>query len=143
MLEHIPPAETDQAIANLCAATDRLLLSTTPDDFGEADHLNVQPPEAWAAALAGEGFFRDARARRLLRLPLGRPLHAQRGAPAETVRRYDRAWKRLRREADQLRDSLLSAQQQLAELERPARTAPSCWPSWTAPARRSCGCATC
>ena len=59
VLEHIPPAEADGAIANLCAATDRLLLSTTPEDYGEATHLNVQPPEAWSAALAREGFLRD------------------------------------------------------------------------------------
>ena len=35
-------------------ATDRILLSTTPDDYGEATHLNVQPPEDWAARCSPE-----------------------------------------------------------------------------------------
>ena len=48
-----------RAIANLCANTDRLLLSSTPTDYGEATHLNVRPQEAWSALLAREGFLRD------------------------------------------------------------------------------------
>ena len=59
VLEHIPPAETDAAIANLCGATDRLLVSSTPGDYGEPTHLNVQPPETWSAKLAQHGFMRD------------------------------------------------------------------------------------
>ena len=35
----------------------------------------------------------------------------------ETVRRYDRAWWRLRREVSEVRQSLLQSQNQLAELE--------------------------
>ena len=59
VLEHIPATEGGAAVATLAAATDRILLSTTPDDFAEATHLNVQPPEAWSATLAREGFLRE------------------------------------------------------------------------------------
>jgi 2-polyprenyl-3-methyl-5-hydroxy-6-metoxy-1,4-benzoquinol methylase len=125
VLEHIPPTETTAAIANLCAATDQLLLSTTPDDYGEATHLNVQPPEAWSAALAQEGFLREVEHDVSYVTPWA-GLYARKDEPvAEIVRRYDRSWARQRKEADQLRDSLLTAQERFAELEdQPAGTQP-------------------
>jgi SAM-dependent methyltransferase len=125
VLEHIPPAEGAAAISNLCAATDRLLLSTTPDDYGEATHLNVQSPEVWSAALAREGFLREVE-RDVTYVTPWAALYSRREEPlAETVSRYDRAWVRHRREADQLRDSLLTAQARLAELEdQPGGTRP-------------------
>jgi 2-polyprenyl-3-methyl-5-hydroxy-6-metoxy-1,4-benzoquinol methylase len=117
VLEHIPPAEASAVIGNLCAATERLLLSTTPDDYGEATHLNVQPPEAWSAALASETFLRDVE-RDVSYVTPWAALYTKREEPlAETVRRYDRSWSRQRHEADQLRDSLLVAQERFAELE--------------------------
>ncbi len=117
VLEHLPPGEGSSAVSNLAAATDRILLSTTPDDYGEATHLNVQPPEAWSAALAREGFLREVE-RDVTYVTPWAALYCRREEPlAETVGRYDRAWFRQRREVDQLRDSLLSAQERLAELE--------------------------
>ncbi len=117
VLEHVPPAEADQAIANLCGATDRLLLSTTPGDFGEPTHLNVQPPEWWAAKFAEHGFMRDLE-RDLSYLSPWAALYTRQEEPrAETVRRYDRAWWRLRREVSEVRESLLHSQERLAELE--------------------------
>ncbi|HEU5062365.1 MAG TPA: methyltransferase domain-containing protein [Solirubrobacterales bacterium] len=117
VIEHIPPEEADQAIANLCAATDRLLLSTTPQDFGEPTHVNVQPPEYWSAALARHGFFRDVD-RDFSYLSPWAGLYTRREEDtAETVRRYDRAWWRLRREVAEVRESLMAVQEQAAELE--------------------------
>ena len=117
VLEHLPPTETDAAVECLCAATDRLLISTTPGDFGEPTHLNVQPPEAWSAKLAQLGFLRDVE----LDLSYISPwaaLYRRREEPAsEIVRSYDRAWWRLRREAAELRDSLLRSQEQVSRLE--------------------------
>jgi SAM-dependent methyltransferase len=117
VLEHIPPADGAAAIANLCAATDRLLLSTTPDDYGEATHLNVQPPEAWSAALAREGFIRDVERDASFVTPWAALYIRTDKDLSEIVRGYDRAWVRQRREADQLRDSLLAAQERFAALE--------------------------
>jgi SAM-dependent methyltransferase len=117
VLEHVPPAETDLAIANLCGAADRLLLSTTPGDFGEPTHLNVQPPEAWSAKLAAHGFMRDLE-RDVSYLSPWAALYTRQDEPqVETVRRYDRSWWRLRREVSEVRSSLLRSQDQLAELE--------------------------
>lgn len=117
VVEHIPPEQADEALANLCAATDRLLLSTTPQDFGEPTHLNVQPPEAWSAALARHGFYRDVERDFSYLSPWAGLYTRREEEPAETVRRYDRAWWRLRREAMEVRESLLQVQEQLAQLE--------------------------
>jgi SAM-dependent methyltransferase len=117
VLEHLPPAETDLAIANLCGATDRLLFSSTPGDFGEPTHLNVLPPEAWSAKLAQQGFMRDLE-RDVSYLSPWAALYTRQDEPmADTVRRYDRAWWRLRREVTEVRESLLYTQDQLTGLE--------------------------
>jgi SAM-dependent methyltransferase len=117
VLEHIPPAEIDKVIANLCRSTDRLLLSTTPEDFGEATHLNVQTPDAWSAALAREGFLRDLDQDFSFITPWA-ALYSRHEEPlAETVRRYDRAWWRLRSEISGVRASLLETQERMEKLE--------------------------
>lgn len=117
VLEHIAPEDSERVIANLCAATDRLLLSTTPDDYSEATHLNVRTPEAWSAALAAHGFYRDLE-RDFSYITPWAALYTRVDEPvAETVRRYDRSWSRLRREATDVRTALLEAQRQLSELE--------------------------
>lgn len=59
VLEHMAPADSERAIANLCAAADDLLISTSPFDYKEATHFNVQPPDYWAARFARHGFVRD------------------------------------------------------------------------------------
>lgn len=117
VLEHIPAEQADVAIANLCAASDRLLVSTSPRDYSEPTHLNVQPPEFWSAAFAREGFFREVE-RDLSYITPWAALYVRREEPlVETVRRYDRSWWRLRDEAHEVRTALLQAQEKLAELE--------------------------
>ncbi len=59
VLEHLQPAEASKAIANLCKHSDDILFSSTPYDYQEATHFNVQPPEYWAEAFARHGFLRD------------------------------------------------------------------------------------
>jgi SAM-dependent methyltransferase len=117
VVEHIPPRDADTVLANLCAATDRLLLSSTPENYGEPTHLNVQPPEAWAAALAKHGFYRDVE-RDFSYLSPWAALYTRREEDVvETVRRYDRAWWRLQREVGETRAALIALQEQLERLE--------------------------
>ncbi len=59
VMEHLTPEEGKKAIKNLCGATDDILFTSTPDDFKEPTHLNVQPPEYWAEIFALHGFIRD------------------------------------------------------------------------------------
>jgi hypothetical protein len=117
VLEHLPPADTDAAIANLCANTDRLLLSSSPTDYGEATHLNVRAPEAWSALLAREGFLRDLEADVSYVTPWAALYRRTEEPLPETVRRYDRSWWQLRTEVEELRRSLLTTQERLAGLE--------------------------
>jgi SAM-dependent methyltransferase len=116
VLEHLPPEETDEAIANLCAASDTLLISSTPNDYGEPTHFNVMQPEDWAARFAQHSFFRDLD-RDVSYLSPWAGVYVRREDPvAEVVRRYDRGWSRLRREAQEVRASLLRVQDELTEL---------------------------
>jgi GT2 family glycosyltransferase len=103
VLEHMRPDEARSAIANFCQHTDDVLLSSTPYDYEEITHFNVQPPEYWGELFAQNGFFRDvdfdasfitAWATRFRRSQ--EPLH-------RTVRAYERAYALLRKETQDLR----------------------------------------
>ena len=59
VLEHLYEEDGKQAIHNLCALSDRIIFSSTPDDFAERTHVNVQQREYWARLFAAEGFFDD------------------------------------------------------------------------------------
>jgi SAM-dependent methyltransferase len=120
VLEHVPPSQADIAIANLCQATDRILLSSTPRDYGEPTHLNVQQPEVWAAALAREGFLRDLDHDGSYLSPWAALYVRTEESLAETVRRYERSWWHLRWEATETREALLSLQARLEQFESEA-----------------------
>lgn len=59
VLEHMPAEMGRKAIANLCAHSEKIIFSSTPFDYMETTHYNVQPPEYWAGEFARHGFFRD------------------------------------------------------------------------------------
>ncbi|MDM8529922.1 glycosyltransferase [Anaerolineales bacterium HSG25] len=59
VLEHMPKAEAEQAVANFCQHADDILFSSTPFDYKEETHFNVQPTEYWVEQFARHGFFRD------------------------------------------------------------------------------------
>ena len=59
VVEHIEKSESETAIANLCKHTEKILFSSSPHDYGEVTHINVQQPEVWSQIFARNGFFRD------------------------------------------------------------------------------------
>lgn len=59
MVEHMNAEDGRTALSHMASATDRILLSTTPFDYEESTHFNVQPPEYWAQIMADLGFYRD------------------------------------------------------------------------------------
>ncbi len=59
VLEHMSLDEARAALSNICRHTDDVMFSSSPQDYGEATHLNVQPPDVWAEWFAREGFLRD------------------------------------------------------------------------------------
>lgn len=59
VIEHIEQGNDRIALEHMARATDRILLSSTPFDYAEPTHINVQPPEYWAELMASLGFYRD------------------------------------------------------------------------------------
>ena len=59
VVEHMPKQEAEAAVGNICRYSDDILFSSTPYNYKEATHLNVQPPEHWSELFARHGFLRD------------------------------------------------------------------------------------
>jgi SAM-dependent methyltransferase len=59
VLEHMPKEQSELAVANLCQHADDILFSSSPVDYKESTHFNVQPPEYWVSVFARHGFYRD------------------------------------------------------------------------------------
>jgi SAM-dependent methyltransferase len=116
-LERLPAEEAEAAIANICASTERLLLSTTPPEFGEGTHLSARPPEEWTEMLVRAGFRREIETDTSPIRPWGGLYRRTEEAPTETIRRYDRSWLELRAEIEELRRSLLAAEERLTKIE--------------------------
>jgi SAM-dependent methyltransferase len=117
VVEHMPANESRAAIANLCAASDRVLLSSSPFDYGEPTHLNVQPPEQWSALMATHGFVRDLDYDASYLTPWATLyVRVDKDVP-ELVRGYDRSWWRLRHEVFEVRSKVLELQERLSQAE--------------------------
>lgn len=59
VLEHLYAEDAAKAVHTLCGVADMVLFSSTPDDFTEPTHVNVQQREYWARLFAQCGFFDD------------------------------------------------------------------------------------
>lgn len=59
VLEHLSASEAERAIDNFCQHADEVLFSSTPFDYKEVTHINVQTPDYWTELFARHGFFRD------------------------------------------------------------------------------------
>lgn len=57
VLEHMDYASAASAIENFAKSTNRVLFSSTPDDFVEETHFNVLPPHRWISLFADVGFY--------------------------------------------------------------------------------------
>ncbi len=58
VLEHLQPSEAEEAIKNLCSWGDMIIFTSSPDDYTEPTHFNVQQPGYWAEKFARNGFVR-------------------------------------------------------------------------------------
>jgi SAM-dependent methyltransferase len=113
VIEHIPEPEAAKALENLCAATDRILISTSPFDYGEPTHVNVRPPEEWAARFASYGFVRDLGFDASFVTPWAALFRRATPSMPELVRDYERLANRLSTETNELRASALNLQNRL------------------------------
>ncbi len=114
-LEQLPQTEAEQAIANLCRHTDDLLFSSTPFDFKEVTHVNVQPPDYWAEQFARHGFFHDVDYDgSYLALWAMRLRRGHGGALGRVVGAYERRLWRLTQENSARRDLSIELRNELA-----------------------------
>lgn len=60
VVEHLPESAAAAAVANLAAAGDAILFSSSPSDFAEPTHQNVRPIDYWLKLFAVHGFTRAA-----------------------------------------------------------------------------------
>jgi SAM-dependent methyltransferase len=118
VVEHMEARDAETAIKNFCSQTDDLLLSSSPLDYREPTHVNVQPPEVWAELLARHGFFRDVDYDASFITPwagrfrkAGEPIH-------RLVRQYERRHWLLQHEASDARAYSVEIQAKLDEAER-------------------------
>lgn len=114
VLEHIPPAEAERAIANLCAHTDDILFSSTPFDYKEATHCNVQPPEYWAERFARHGFYRDVDFDASFITSWAARFRKSREPVSRIIAAYERRWWQLQQESRARRELNIEQRNELA-----------------------------
>jgi SAM-dependent methyltransferase len=120
VVEHMQPADGEVTIKRLASVGDRIFFSSSPNDYAEATHVNVQPSEHWSALFARAGYFRN------VDYPGGFPtpwtaLYEPGSADVgEVVRRYDRKLIRLSDELRDVRATAMQLQERLAHLEATA-----------------------
>jgi hypothetical protein len=115
VLERVPAPEAEQVIDNLCAASDRILFSSSPSEYAEPTNVNVQPPEVWSAHFARQGFVRKLDFDASFVGPWAALYERSHALLPDVVRTYDREWWRLRSEVRQVREKVLELHTQLEE----------------------------
>lgn len=123
VLEHLPQSDTDQAILNLCQASDDILFSSTPLDYREVTHFNVQPPEYWAEKFARQGFVRDVDFDASFITPWAARFRRNHEPWPRVVHDYERCFWLLKKENQELRSLVVELRNQLSvnRLPRPLR----------------------
>lgn len=123
VLEHMEHADAEAAIVNLCRHTDDLLFSSTPFDYKETTHFNVQPPEYWAAQFARQGFYRDVDFDAAFVTPWAVRFRRRRHDPFhQVVQDYERRYWMLSKESGDLRALVQEMRGHNAEAEQAIRT---------------------
>jgi len=113
VIEHIPSIDAERAIANLCTATDRVLLSSSPFDYSEPTHVNVHPPEEWAALFARHGFVRNLDFDASFVTDWAVLFERKGDWLPDVIRPYERAHWQLQQEVREIRGTALQLQGQL------------------------------
>lgn len=92
VMEHLPPSLADQCVGNLCRHADMVLFSSTPDDFDEPTHLNVEPNSYWAQLFLRHGYVRDFDFDATFLAPHAVLFRRGDDRPAALVDGYERGW---------------------------------------------------
>jgi SAM-dependent methyltransferase len=103
VIEHLPDPDVLPALENLTRYADRLLFSSSPEDYTEATHLNVKSPDDWSARLAGFGMWRNLDLDASFLTPWAVVYDRHVPVPPELVASYERAYVLQRTEIRALR----------------------------------------
>jgi SAM-dependent methyltransferase len=117
VLEHMPPEAAPAAVANLCAHAGGVLFSSSPLDFAEVTHFNVQGPEYWARLFAQQGFFRAVDVDAAFLTPWAVYFRRDDRPQAAIVADYERRFWHLRQESHARVQVNLAQREQLAQQE--------------------------
>ena len=114
-LEHMDPQSVQLAIDAMTSATDKILFSSTPRDFEEATHINVNPVGQWAAWFAERGFYRRPDVDATFLTPWALYLERAEHTPRSLVHMYEEQLAPMREEVAVKRNALLQAQRDASE----------------------------
>jgi SAM-dependent methyltransferase len=117
VLEHLAPEAGRHVIANLCAHSGEVLFCSTPFDYREATHLNVQPPEYWAGLFARQGFVRELDLDASFITDWAAYFGKSSDPPWRTIQAYERRLWPLWRENRELRAALREMRDQAAQTQ--------------------------
>jgi hypothetical protein len=118
VLEHLSPRDVDTAIANLCAFTDELVVSSTPMHFRDPTHTNIHPQEYWTERFARHGFIRDVDYDASYIAPWA-ARYSRSSAPLHrVVAGYDRAYARMSYELHERNEVVMKQMREIGELRQ-------------------------
>jgi GT2 family glycosyltransferase len=123
VIEHMSAADAEAVVQNICAHTDDVVFASTPVDYREETHVNVNPPEHWAELFARFGFQRDLTYDLTYLAPWALRFRRSRDPLPRRVRDYERELWRLRDEAQQRNAVVMDPGAQIEALEGPAALA--------------------
>jgi SAM-dependent methyltransferase len=116
VLEHMPKGEAEKAVQIFCERSQAVLFSSTPFNYGEVTHFNVQPPEYWGELFARHGFYRDVDFDASLVTPWA-VLYRRNLSPFSTIARdYERKYFFLWKENVDLRSLAVQMRDETTEL---------------------------
>jgi hypothetical protein len=128
VLEHMAAVDSEKAVENFCQHTDDVLFSSTPFDYKEATHFNVQPPEVWVELFARHGFYRDVDFDASFIAPWAVRFRRRSEPVHRLIRDYERKFWQLWKENTDLRNLILemrtdlsSARDRIEQLEAAAQ----------------------
>ncbi|MCC6801964.1 MAG: glycosyltransferase [Anaerolineae bacterium] len=117
VLEHLPAADADTAIRNLCSWGDLVLFTSSPQDFKETTHFNVQQPGYWAAKFAQNGFTRVLDYDATYIAPWARLYRREKVIYPVAVQQYENLLWQQASELRVVRDQLNKLEQQIEHLQ--------------------------
>jgi len=118
----MPSIDAEKAIDNFCQHSNDILFSSTPFDFKEITHFNVQPPEKWAELFALHSYYRDVDFDASFITPWAVRFRRKNETLSRLVREYERKFFLLWKENVDLRNLVVEMRYELDDNEQLVET---------------------